>query len=158
MVSNRMLEIADRNKLLYYLLILSVKKFPAPFYLSALYYSTRFIWTRLELRHCSLLLYSSVFHLLRVFFSVLKSVLESCRKQMYLFSKVSSLFRQKIYGLFNSYFCAYKNTLSSSSYSTVGIYLIYLLLFPLNRKASSQVFHSGKCFYFIREFFLLMLF
>lgn len=51
---------------------------------------------------------------------------------------------------------AYKNTLPFSACSTVGIYLIYLLLFALNGKASSQVFHSGKCVSFIRgEFFFV---
>ena len=139
-----MLEIAARNTLLYYLVILCVgKKKISPIFkkLSSLSYSSSFIWISWDSTT------GTVAVLQNLPFAQFSSLnwsqhFKPCRKQICLVSKVSSLYRQKIHGLFNSHFYAYKNTLPSSTCSTVGIYLIYLLLFTLNKTTLSQVFHS----------------
>lgn len=151
-MSKRMLEIAGRNTLLYYLVILCVekKKKSAPFKknLSSLSYSSSFIWMSWDSAT------GTIAVLQNLPFAQFSSLnwsqhFKPCRKQIHLVSKVSSLYRQKIHGLFYSSFYAYKNTLPSSTCSTVGIYLIYLLLFTLNKTTLSQVFHSENSLSFV---------
>lgn len=117
-MSNRMLENVGRNKLLYYLLIFLAGKLFSPS-LSQL----PLVQPSLQLDQTDTQLLAAILHSsIRLGFSSLKSTLQV------LLAKVYSLCRQKIYGLFNSYFYARENTLPSSTCSTVGIYQIYLLL------------------------------